>query len=161
MATARDIQLRQLMLHEHRTGNDEKTACKKICEKLGPNSITISKVKYWYKRFQSGDTSIFNKSSYFHRLKNASQQKKGENVLMQFKDKRLGGLVTKLDGRNFIFSKGYATNAKEQFILVDLFHGAVRQGLGFGYFWLLWLKFCDWIVILIWKIFNSNLFLSV
>jgi hypothetical protein len=25
----------------------------------------------------------------------------------------------------------------------------------------LWLKFCDWIVILIWKIFNSNLFLSV
>jgi hypothetical protein len=128
MATAKDIHLRQLILQEHRVGNDEKTACKNICAQMGPKTITISKVRYWYKRFQNGDTSVFNKSSYFHRINGNFNPNLRENrhLLMQFKDKRLSGQMTTLDGRNFVFSKGYATNAKEQFVLIDLFHGAVR-----------------------------------
>lgn len=56
--SARDIQLRRLILLEFRASNTTKTALKNIRAKLGPDSITSSKIHYWYNKFKAGNTSI-------------------------------------------------------------------------------------------------------
>ncbi|KAI6192189.1 hypothetical protein M3Y97_00310000 [Aphelenchoides bicaudatus] len=131
MSAARDIQLRQLILNEHRQGNDERLAHQHICAHLGSSrAVTYSKIRYWYGRFSGGDISVFNKTSYFHRSKNSSQLnddfKQVKGLFMQFKDKRLKNLMTTIDGRIFIFLKEYSVNAKGQFVLLDLYHGILK-----------------------------------
>jgi hypothetical protein len=61
MTSPREIKIRQMIWSEYRAQNYRPQALINIQKKLGPNSASKSKIDHWYRRFQSGKTSLFDK----------------------------------------------------------------------------------------------------
>jgi hypothetical protein len=129
MVTTREIQTRQLILREYRSGHNQKQAFGNLHDQLGAGFISASKISYWYRRFEAGDRSVFNKGSYFHdRTALTSQiehESKGE-LVAEFKDKRLNELMITWDGRHYMFAGTGFLGRNKQPIILDLFHGMVK-----------------------------------
>lgn len=130
MATTKDIQMRQRILIEYRAGNDPKQALKNIRSTDGPKFVSASKITYWYKRFQAGNTCVFNKGSYFYSDPSTSatndQQQTSTRLLGQFKDKRLQSPLITWDGRTYLFANVQFMKRQKRPVLVDFFHGKLR-----------------------------------
>jgi hypothetical protein len=61
MTSPNDIKFRQLIWTQYRAGNDKQQALINIKNKLGSASATT--IDHWYKRFQFGETSLFDEDT--------------------------------------------------------------------------------------------------
>jgi hypothetical protein len=59
MATREEIKIRQMIWMEYQAGNDIQHALISIRAKLHTNDVSESNLHHWYKRFESGETSLF------------------------------------------------------------------------------------------------------
>jgi len=126
MATLKYAQIKSLILEEHQAGSDASQAVKNICNLLGVNAVTLSKVNYWYKRFDSGDMSIVeNKPNlYFADHPSYAYIKAMQSLLFQLKGK-FEKLITN-DGR-IGFSLNCAENGQQDhFVMTDLFNSEIK-----------------------------------
>jgi len=131
MATPKQIQMRSLILVEYQSGNDTEQAFNNICTKLRNVAVKPGLVKYWFKRFNNGDYSVFNTSSYFHSTTSAALYNdvylKGiRSMLFQFNFLQMNSKMTVHDGR-VAFSFGYTCYQQESLVMADLFHGKIKE----------------------------------
>jgi len=56
--SSREVQIRQLLLIEHRAEHEPAQALKNVKAKIGQCDLTLETVKFWFKRFDKGDTSL-------------------------------------------------------------------------------------------------------
>jgi hypothetical protein len=61
MISREELRIRQLILDEYRSGSSIQRAFVNI--NVGSLVISKRKIEYWYKRFGSGNTCLFNKKS--------------------------------------------------------------------------------------------------
>jgi hypothetical protein len=63
MIIPEELQLRQLILNEFRTGNSKKKAQININANLGRIAVSARTIKFWYKRFQAGNFSFLKRGA--------------------------------------------------------------------------------------------------
>jgi hypothetical protein len=63
MITHEEFRIRQLILEEYRSGTNVRQALINVNAKINPIVISKLKADYWYRRFKSGDTCLFDKTS--------------------------------------------------------------------------------------------------
>jgi len=58
LTSSKEVQIRQLLLLEHRASHKPDQALKNVKAKIGQCDLTLEIVKFWFKRFDKGDTSL-------------------------------------------------------------------------------------------------------
>jgi hypothetical protein len=128
--TAKQIQIRSLLLEEFRKGSTDNTAVANICKVLGKKAVGYPTAKLWFQRFKNGDTSLRNlnekdktakDAKYEQALSNDNFLKTHKSILFEVVKQLRGNMVT-YDGRI-----GYALDSNDnRIVMMDFFHGKVK-----------------------------------
>lgn len=53
-----EVKIRYILQHHYDQGEKAKQAAKKICEVYGPNTVSNTTAKEWFRRFRSGNFDV-------------------------------------------------------------------------------------------------------
>jgi len=129
MNNPKAIKIRNLILEEHRAGTRQVKAVENICDKLGHDAVTIKIVAYWYNRFDSGDTSVYDKKTKEYRNEKTSMDVSEfvseASMLFPFKQPRMVYKLITNDGRlGFLLLRFSVTAGKGATLCMsDLLYG--------------------------------------
>jgi hypothetical protein len=88
MLTHKELLIRQSILTEFHSGSSRHQALLNITTKFGGNSVSKSKIKRWYRQFESHDMSLFDKGTSQHNIVSVIQTVGNRDEVRIFKLRR-------------------------------------------------------------------------
>jgi hypothetical protein len=127
--SSKEVQVRKLLLLEHRAEHKPPQALKNVKAKIGQCDLTLETVKFWYKRFDKGDTSMLDKKTPNYLIPQVLSDEKYLAVdVYKFRaitDPLMNEKMHSNDGR-IGFIMGFKKYRNNKLFIVDLLHGSSK-----------------------------------
>jgi len=128
--SSKEVQIRQLLLLEHRASHKPDQALKNVKAKIGQCDLTLETVKFWFKRFDKGDTSLLKAKVPFYQLPQIIPNDKYLMIdnckFRAVSDPLMNRKIVSNDGRIGLIV-GFKKFRNGKLFVIDLLHGELRE----------------------------------
>jgi len=128
--SSKEVQIRQLLLIEHRANHKPDQALKNVKAKIGQCDLTMETVKFWFKRFDKGDTSLLKAKLhpyYSPQIVPDDKYLMSDNYKFRsVSDPLMNSKVVSNDGRIGLFI-GFKKFRHTKLFAIDLLNGDLRE----------------------------------